>query len=42
MLDVMQTVLDAAEAGRTLPVDSRAERPAPLDPRPEWLPAGLG
>ncbi|MBB6015171.1 Gfo/Idh/MocA family protein [Deinococcus radiopugnans] len=42
VLDVMQTVLDAAEAGRTLPVDSRAERPAPLDPRPEWLPAGLG
>ncbi|CAM3526216.1 Gfo/Idh/MocA family protein [Deinococcus frigens] len=39
VLDVMQTTLDAAEAGRTLEVQSPAERPAPLSAHPEWLPA---
>ena len=41
VLDVMQTVLDAAAAGRTLPVHSRAERPSALSPRPEWLPGEM-
>lgn len=40
VLDVMQTVLDAAEAGRTRAVDSHADRPAALDARPTWLPSG--
>lgn len=38
VLDVMQTILEAAEAERTLPVESRVERPAPLDP---GLPDGV-
>ncbi|MDV6375608.1 Gfo/Idh/MocA family protein [Deinococcus arenicola] len=41
VLDVMQSVLDAAEARRTLKVQSRAERPAPLSAHPEWLNATL-
>jgi len=38
VLDVMQTILEAAEAERTLRVESRVERPAPLDP---GLPDGV-
>ncbi|MFK7604275.1 Gfo/Idh/MocA family protein [Deinococcus sp. SM5_A1] len=41
VLDVMQTTLDSAEAGRTLDVQSRTERPAALSARPAWLPAGM-
>ncbi|MGI8746984.1 MAG: Gfo/Idh/MocA family protein, partial [Deinococcus sp.] len=37
VLDVMHTVLDAAEQGRTLEVASRAQRPAALPVRPAWL-----
>lgn len=37
VLDVMHTVLEAAEQERTLPLASRAERPAALSAQPEWL-----
>jgi len=38
VLDVMQTILEAAVSDRTLRVESRVERPAPLDP---GLPDGV-
>ena len=38
VLDVMQTILDAAEQGRTLKVASHAERPEALPARPAWTP----
>ena len=41
VLDVMQGVLDAADAGRTLAIQSRVARPAPLNARPEWLTHGV-
>ncbi len=37
VLDVMRTVLESAEQGRTLEVASRAQRPAALPERPAWL-----
>ncbi|WP_425145073.1 Gfo/Idh/MocA family protein [Deinococcus sp.] len=37
VLEVMTRVLEAAEAGRTLPIESRAPRPDPLPEVPEWL-----
>ena len=38
ILDIMVTVLEAAEQGRTLPLSSRADRPEALPPRPVWAP----
>jgi len=37
VLDVMHTVLEAAEQERTLTLGSRVERPAALSAQPEWL-----
>ena len=36
VLDVMHTILESAEAERTLIPRTRVQRPAPLDVRPEW------
>ena len=35
---IMTTVLESAEQGRSLPLNSRAERPQALPPHPAWLP----
>ena len=38
VLDVMHTILEAAEQERTLPLGSRAARPEAFSAAPEWLP----
>ncbi|ULH17222.1 Gfo/Idh/MocA family oxidoreductase (plasmid) [Deinococcus sp. KNUC1210] len=38
ILDIMTTVLEAAEQGRSLPLSSQANRPEALSPHPAWLP----